>query len=175
MLGLGQSLSHGGAPSETPFKLVISNVKLLPKSNDAFFCIRARLSADTRTEVGTATTGAYSRYTGLTADVTLNRVNTDTEAVISTATATLNVYKPGASSNNIFLSDATGSSSQAALTGSEGADTLDMADTGVFSSDISTSIEAQAFRVDVILKGTGFEDSDSSSSEAEGTAIAISA
>lgn len=173
MLGLGQSLTHGGPPPES-FKLVISNVKLLPKSNDAFFCIRARLSVDTRTEVGTATTGAYSRYPGLTADVTLNRVNTDTEAVISTATATLNVYKPGSSSNNIFLTDATGSSSQEHLSGAEGDDTLDMADTGVFSSDISTSIEAQAFRVDVILKGTGFKDSDSVSSVTAGTAIPIS-
>ena len=171
---LGLSLSTAAGSTVQQFKLVISAVKLIPTPNDAFFRIRARLSVDTRTEVGTATTGAYSRYPGLTADVTLNRINTDTDAVISTATATLNVYKPGASSNNIFLTDATGSSSQAALSGDSGADTLDMADTGVFSSDISTSIEAQAFRVDVILKGTGFEDSDSVSSEAAGTAIPIS-
>jgi hypothetical protein len=176
MLGLGQSLSHGGAPSETPFKLTISTAKLLVRPNDAFFAIRCKLTGDTPDQVGQSTQGAHSRYTALTADVTLNRVNTANGTVLSTATATgLSVYKAGSSSDNIFLTDATGSSSQGALNSDGGADTLDMADTNVFSQDISTSIENQSFRVDIILKGTGFEDSDSISSDALGTQIDISA
>lgn len=174
MLGLSLSTAAGSTIQEQ-FKLTINSAKLLPRPNDAFFAIRCTLSGDTPGQVGQSTTGAYSRYPGLTADVTLNRVNTANGTVITTATATgLNVYKAGSSSNNILITDATGSSSQEALLKNEGADLLDMADTNVFSQDISTSIEAQSFRVDIILKGTGFEDSDSASSDALGQQIAIS-
>ena len=173
---LGMSLSIAAGSTVQQFKLTISNARILPKPNDAFFAIRCKLSGDTPDEVGQSTQGAFSRYTALTADVTLNRVNTANGTVISTATATgLNVYKAGSSSNNVFITDATGSSSQEALADDGGADTLDMADTNVFSQDISTSIETQSFRVDIILKGTGFEDSDSISSDALGTQIDISA
>jgi|21_taG_2_1085346.scaffolds.fasta_scaffold22130_2 hypothetical protein len=175
MLGLGQSSSHGGAP-DTTFKLGIQRAVLQDRPNDASFSIRCGLLDDgTREQIGQPTQGAYTRYTALTADVTINRVNTDTGAVISTATATLNVYKPGSSSSNIFLTDATGDSSEEDLQDDNGDDTLNLADTNVFSSDISTSDEAQAFRVDVILKGTGFLDSDSISSAALGTSLSISA
>jgi len=174
MLGLSLSTAAGSTVQE--FKLTISTARLLEKPTDAFFAIRCKLSGDTPDQVGQSTQGAYSRYTALTADVTLNRVSPADGTVISTATATgLSVYKAGSSSDNIFLTDATGSSSQSALASDGGADTLDMADTNVFSQDISTSIETQSFRVDIILKGTGFEDSDSISSDALGQQIDISA
>jgi len=170
MLGLGQSLAHGGAPSETPFKLVVSSVQILQKPDDESFSVRAFITSETRDAVGTSSVNSYTRYTNLTADLVMNRIDTSDSSVEASATATLNVYK-GVSSSDIRLSDATGNSSFSALIGQDGADTLDMTDTNVFSQDITTAVTAQAFRADVVLKGTGFTDSDSVSSAASGTQI----
>ncbi len=171
MLGLGQSLAHGGAPSETPFKLVISNVQITQKPDDESFVVRAFLSSEVQAEVGTSGLSSYQRYTNLTADLVMNRIDTSDNSVEASATATLNVFR-GPSATSIQLSDATSDSSFAALLNNDGADTLDMTDTNVFSQDITTASGAQAFRADVVLKGTGFTDSDSVSSVASGTQIA---
>lgn len=161
MLGLGQSLSHGGAPSG-PIKLVISNVLITPAPNDASVYVRATISSDMQSLIGTSTTGEFSKYPNLTASVTMNRVSASDGSVAASGTATLNVYKlisllPA----TIIFTDATGTSSSAALTGAAGADTLNLATN--FSSDLTID-DSQFFRVDVVLNGTGFESSDSVSS-----------
>tara|TARA_R110002012_G_C11575092_1_gene604790 strand:+ start:13 stop:540 length:528 start_codon:yes stop_codon:yes gene_type:complete len=163
MLGLGQSLSHGGAPSEPPFKLVISGAKITQKPDDEAFTVKCKPNAATKTQIGMTSQGTYTQFSGLTGDVVLKRVSDDGGTVLASVTATgLNVYKAG-NNSNVFFTDASGDSSQTALNSGDGADTLSMADSSVFDTDISTTA-LQYFVVDIILKGTGFEDSDSISS-----------
>lgn len=167
---LGLSLSTAAGSTVQQFKLVISNVLIVQKPDDESFTVRASLSTETQAQVGTSSLLSYRRYTNLTADLVMNRIDTSDDSVIASATATLNVYK-GAFNAAVQLSDATGNSSFAALLDADGADTLDMTDTSVFSQDITTSSSGQSFRADIILKGTGFADSDSVSSAAGGTQI----
>ena len=163
MLGLGQSLSHGGAPSETPFKLVISNARITQKDNDLAFTVKCKPDTESKTQIGMTSQGTYTQFSGLTGDVVLKRVSSDGGTVLASVTATgLNVFKAG-NNNNVFFTDASGTSSQTALNSNGGADTLSMADSSVFDTDISTAA-LQYFVVDIVLKGTGFEDSDSISS-----------
>tara|TARA_R100001163_G_scaffold60477_1_gene49797 strand:- start:1570 stop:2085 length:516 start_codon:yes stop_codon:yes gene_type:complete len=170
MLGLSLSTT-AGSTVQGGFKLVISTVQIVQKPDDESFTVRAFLSSETQAKVGTASLSSYNRYTNLTADLVMNRVDPSDASVQASATATLNVFR-GAAASVIQLSDATANSSFAALLGNDGADTLDMTDTNVFSQDITTASTGQAFRADIVLKGTGFTDSDSVSSASNGTQIA---
>lgn len=158
MLGLGQSLSHGGAPSG-PIKLVISNPLLTAVPNDSSVYLRATISEDMQSIIGTSTTSQFSQYPNLTASVTMNRVSAADGTVAESGTATLNVFKHlNIIPTTIFLTDATGTSTDLKLTGAGGGDTLNLATS--FSTDLTID-DTQFFRVDIILNGTGFESSDS--------------
>ena len=162
MLGLGQSLSHG-APAPD-FKLVINTARIIQRDDDLSFLVRCKPDSESKTQIGMTSQTNYTQFSGLTGDVVLKRVSSDGTSVLASVTATgLNVFK-GSNNNNVFFTDASGTSSQAALLQSGGADTLSMANSSVFDTDISTAA-LQFFVVDIILKGTGFEDSDSISSQ----------
>ncbi len=164
MLGLGQSLSHGGAPS-APIKLDAPASIVLqgrPDDENVFLFVgilNTNIASLFSASSGTSLGQILDTPVQLKVQLTFERI-TGASTVAATGVGTYNVFI-STSGSNVFVSEATSDSDAASFLNNNGSSLIDLTNTsGAIDVDPTSADQTQKFRVTVIFKADGFLDSD---------------
>lgn len=163
MLGLGQSLSHGGAPSETKLDAPTSiTLQGRPDDENVFLLIgivNTNIASLFSASSGTSLGQILDTPVQLKAHLTFERI-TGESTVAATGVGTYNAFI-GTAGQNVLVSEDTSDGDAASFLVNNGSSLIDLTNTsGAIDVDPTSTDQTQKFRVTVIFKADGILDSD---------------